>query len=224
MAITARDFQSTSLNSTPSTAPAPSAEPQDVRPATDVDRIGIVFVHGIGTQQPAETFLDWSAPLVRMLTAWRIEHGFPPDPVVRSEFSFAGGSQPYLELDLPAWESHPQRRFVVTEAWWAAQIRAPSLGDAAAYVRRGLPRILAGIRDSYEVRDQIWSARLDQEIKGAEAAGRADSPAIRELRARGRWGWIDVLDSVQRFLSILAYVPALALGSLLLLIYAPFRL
>ncbi|MBI3751493.1 MAG: hypothetical protein HY263_07545, partial [Chloroflexi bacterium] len=46
----------------------------------------------------------------------------------------------------------------------------------------------------------------------------------RELRARGRWGWIDVLDSVQRFLSILAYVPALALGSLLLLIYAPFRL
>ena len=34
-------------------------------------RTGVLFVHGIGTQPPAETFLDWSAPIVELLTDWR---------------------------------------------------------------------------------------------------------------------------------------------------------
>ena len=35
------------------------------------DGLGIVFVHGIGTQTPGETFLDWSAPIVELLSDWR---------------------------------------------------------------------------------------------------------------------------------------------------------
>jgi hypothetical protein len=221
--ITARDYQATAL--TPAAAPAAApADPAAAAGEPDPDRIGLVLVHGIGTQQPAETFLDWSAPIVRILTAWRIEHGFAPDPVVRAQFAFSGASQPYLELDVPEVAGHPARRVIVTEAWWAAQIRPPSLGDAAAYVRHGLPRILAGIRDSYAVRDKVWEERLDQELASAEAEGRADEPAVMELRRRGRWAWIDVLDRAQRFLSILAYVPALLLGTLLLLLYVPIRL
>jgi len=148
VAITAPDYRATAL--TP-TAPAPEPGETPDQPL-DPDRVGVVFVDGIGTQQPAETFLEWSAPIVRMLTAWRIEHGFPADPVVRSEFSFIGSSQHYLELDIPASGQFPARRWVLTEAWWAAQIRAPSLGAAAAYVRRGLPGILRGITNGYKVR------------------------------------------------------------------------
>jgi hypothetical protein len=218
--ITARDYQATALN-----PPAPAATPAPVGPpAPDPDRVGVVFVHGIGTQQPAETFLDWSAPIVRMLTAWRVEHGLGPDPVVRSAFSFSGSSQPYLELAIPETGQHPARSWVVTEAWWASQVRAPSLGDAAAYIRRGLPGILRGIRDGYKVRADLWADRLDAELKAADAAATPDSPAQRELRERRGWGWIEGLDSVQKWLSILAYVPALVLGSLLLVVYAPFRL
>jgi len=225
VAITAPDYQATSL--TP-TAPAP--EPgETIEEPLDPDRVGIVFVHGIGTQQPAETFLEWSAPIVRMLSAWRIEHGFPPDPVVRSEFSFSGSSQPYLELDIPDLDQFPARRWVLTEAWWAAQIRAPSLGDAAAYVRRGLPGILRGITSGYTVRTDLWSDRLKTELKNLEAKnlagnGGAESLAMRELTARRRWGWIDRLDAFQKGLTLLAYLPALVFGSLLLLLYAPFRL
>ena len=222
MTITARDFQPTRLTPVAPDAAASAAVPSRKEP--DPDRIGLVLVHGIGTQQPGETFLDWSAPIVRVLTAWRLDHGLPPDPVVRSQFSFSGASQPYLELDLPAIDEHPARRIVVTEAWWAAQIRPPTLGAAAAYVRHGLPAILRGIRDSYSVRNQLWEARLTAEVSRAEAGGRADDPAIRELRQRGRWAWVDVLDRVQRFLSILAYVPALLLGTLALLLYVPLRL
>ena len=225
MAITAPDYQATSLTPT-AAAPEPSETPDE---PLDPDRVGIVFVHGIGTQQPAETFLEWSAPIVRMLTAWRIEHSLPPDPVVRSEFSFSGSSQPYLELDIPAWDQFPARRWVLTEAWWAAQIRAPSLGNAAAYVRRGLPGILCGITSGYKFRTDLWADRLKTELKNLEAKnlagdGAADSLAMRELTARRRWGWIEGLDAFQKGLTLLAYLPALVLGSLLLLLYAPLRL
>ncbi|HXI46691.1 MAG TPA: hypothetical protein VNH13_10350 [Candidatus Acidoferrales bacterium] len=220
MTVTARDYQATALNPP---APAPAAAPAEPS-APDPNRVGVVFVHGIGTQQPAETFLDWSAPIVRMLTAWRVEHGATPDPVVRSEFSFSGSSQPYLELAIPAVGEAAAASWVITEAWWAAQIRAPSLSDAAAYVRHGLPGILRGIRDGYKVRADLWSDRLDAELATAAADGTTDSAAQRELRDRRRWAWIDWLDGIQKWLTILAYIPALVLGSLLLAIYAPFRL
>jgi hypothetical protein len=43
-------------------------------------------------------------------------------------------------------------------------------------------------------------------------------------QADRRWTWIDWLDRGQRWLTILAYIPALLLGTLLLLLYVPFRL
>jgi hypothetical protein len=194
------------------------------------DRIGVVFVHGIGTQTPSETFLDWSKPIVRLLTTWRAEQpGLAPDPVVRSEFTFSGATPPYLELDIPMVTDesgvvHPQRTFVITEAFWAAQVRAPDLGDAAAYMFRAFPRILRSLVKSFEVSSRTWRLRLDKELKAAEADGRQHTSAIRELRRRRRWGWIDTLDSIQRFVSVVAYLPALTIGGFLLLVYAPFRL
>jgi hypothetical protein len=38
-----------------------------------------------------------------------------------------------------------------------------------------------------------------------------------------RTDWVDVLDRIQKELTILAFGPALALGRLALLVYAPFR-
>jgi hypothetical protein len=255
VAITGSDYQRTAL--TPDARVAP-AEADDAAP--DVDRVGIVFVHGIGTQQPAETFLEWSAPIVRLLTAWRIEHGFPADPVVRSEFSFSGSSQPYLEIEVPALPGHPARRWVMTEAWWAAQVRAPALATMTGYVRRGLPRILQGIRDGYRVRTDLWTDRLNAELAAQDAAvqapdmadvadgrpadgrpaqsgpadagpadaGPAEADSRREARrerlAPSGWAWIDRLDSVQKSLTVLSYLPALVLGSIVLLVYAPLRM
>ena len=55
---------------------------------------------------------------------------------------------------------------------WAAQIRAPSLGAAAAYVRRGLPGILRGITNGYKVRTDLWSDRLKTELKNLETVAK----------------------------------------------------
>jgi hypothetical protein len=165
-----------------------------------------VFVHGIGAQKPAETFLDWSSSIVRMLEAWRLEQGFGGDPVVRSQFAFSHSALPFLELDIPAHGDRAGGRWIVTEALWAEAIRAPSLEVVGRYLRDRLWAIVTGIRAGYKVREDAWRERT------AEL-----SP--------GWWGWIGAVDALQRSVLTqwLVVVPLVALGTLLLTIWAPLR-
>jgi len=214
--------------STPLTAAAAEPAPAEDA-AAQPDRVGVVFVHGIGAQPAAETFLDWSAPIVELLADWRAEHGLAADPVVRSEFSFSGSSQPFLELDIPAHAGRPAARWVLTEAWWAAEVRPQRLRAVIGYVRRGLPRILGGLRDAYLEREASWDSRLAREhVAANQAAGAARDEETKEqaaLIARttapgAGWAWVEVLDSIQRRLSILAIAPAVVVGSAILLLYS----
>ena len=53
----------------PSEAAAKVASPS--LPPEVARRTGVLLVHGIGTQAPSETFLDWSTPIVELLTDWQ---------------------------------------------------------------------------------------------------------------------------------------------------------
>ncbi len=187
--------------------------------------MGVVFVHGIGAQTPAETFLDWSSSIVRMLSAWRLEQGFGVDPVVRSQFSFSASSLPYLELDIPAHGDREAARWIVTEALWAEAIRAPKLDAAAAYLRDRLWTIVAGIQAGYRIREPRWIERANAT---AQAASAARDPLLEARLAelgRGRWAWIGLIDALQRsFLTQwLVVVPIITLGTLVLTIWSPLR-
>ena len=103
-------------------------------PPPDVDHtVGVVFVHGIGSQVAGETIFDWSAPLVRTLWAWAEatadpEHGRPfTDPVEWADVDLTGQSTPVLQVVIPEMDGHQRQRWVMTEAWWAADVRPPSL-------------------------------------------------------------------------------------------------
>src|SRR5919198_5376968 len=86
------------------------AEPERPR------RIGVVFVHGIGSQRPGETLLDWSRPIIKALTEWIAAHRATPDagdrehidpstardPVDTSHVDFSGSQLPIIEIDVPA--------------------------------------------------------------------------------------------------------------------------
>src|SRR5689334_16325044 len=84
------------------------APPASPLPPGIARRTGVVFVHGIGTQTPSETFLDWSGPIVELLTDWRADQAKDApadpdndrldDPVWRAEFTFNAASPPYLEI------------------------------------------------------------------------------------------------------------------------------
>jgi len=190
----------------------------------DLDRIGVIFVHGIGTQPACETFLDWSGSIVDVLADWRTEHGFGQDPVRRCDYDLSGARLPIVELDVPAYDGHPAQSWVMTEAWWAATTRAPGLGSMTDYVRHALPGIMAGIRASYRQRASSWAKRRGESRAFANGSnGYQHGRLVLGAVSGRRTDWVDVLDRIQKELTILAFGPALVLGRLALLVYAPFR-
>ena len=237
MPVTSEQYQPTAL--TPGAA-APAAAPgvaRGRRPRADPNKVGVVLIHGIGTQKASETFLDWTRPVVALLADWRRDHGFDVDPVRRSQYSFNGASLPFLELEIPPLGDHPAQTWVVTEAWWATQMRPPKLSTVTTFLRQGLPRIAQGIRAGYDDREDAWTRRVSQELAavrrrarpgravGSSAADeRAEADLIEEtLAGADRWSWIRVLDSIQKWLTGLALAPVVLLGTLALAVYAPLR-
>jgi hypothetical protein len=123
--------------------------PADVTPL-DAAKTGVVFVHGIGSQMPGETLLQWSSPIIQALTAWRVNSGatdVPIDPVARAEVNFGDGLSA-IELRIPpATPRGPERRWILTEAWWASHVAPPSLGTMTSWLgpQGASGRIVAGI-------------------------------------------------------------------------------
>jgi hypothetical protein len=190
----------------------------------DLTRTGVVFVHGIGTQPACETFLQWSGSIVDLLADWRVSHGFAQDPVVRCDYDLSGARLPILELDVPEYDGHAAQSWVFTEAWWAATTLSPGLGSMTAYVRRALPGIMAGIRESYRQRADLWAERQGQaRAYATNTNGYAHSGLVLGAVSARRTDWIDVLDRIQKELTILAFGPALIMGRVVLMVYAPFR-
>lgn len=147
-------------------------------------RTGVVFVHGIGTQAPSETFLDWSAPIVELLTDWRAATATGTDrvddPVWRAEYSFNAASPPYLEVAVPAYGDVPATTWVITEAWWASDLRAPSLGRTIDYLRRRMGTVVSGIAAGYRDR----APRLHELAQATDVIGEGRPPLDWRLAER----------------------------------------
>ena len=151
-----------SQTQTPTQTPSTKLEASAAAPPRGIARrTGVVFVHGIGTQGPSETFLDWSGAIVELLTDWRAsEAAADPsrpgervdDPVWRAEFTFNAASPPYLELAIPEHAEVPATTWVITEAWWASDLRPPDLGMTIDYLRRRIATVVSGIADGYRDR------------------------------------------------------------------------
>ena len=138
-------------------APAAAAVPP---PPTDPETVGVVFIHGIGSQRAGETLLEWSAPIIRILSAWRRDHGLSSDPVTRAQVDLTGRTTPFIELDVaadPAGRAH-RGRWVLTEAWWASDVEPPGIATMLRWlIWRGEARrigegILTGINAADDAR------------------------------------------------------------------------
>ena len=119
-------------------------------------KVGILFVNGIGSQEPGETIVSWSAPIIRAIGAWRNTVQPPPDGVrhdrvTRSSIDFEGSTMPLVEVDIPELmvgsTVHPRQCWVITEASWSSNVDAPSLGVVLDWsTRQGvLGRVVEGI-------------------------------------------------------------------------------
>jgi hypothetical protein len=135
---------------------------------------GVVLIHGVGRQLAGETLLNWTRPVITLLAdAARYDAGRPEaerrlkpfaqvprpvsDPVFRSSIDFSGETFPVVHLRIPGRTDVPEtdprageRRWLVTEAWWAAQVKPPTLQAMISWLGEegGLGRILQGIEDN----------------------------------------------------------------------------
>ncbi len=140
----------------------PAADEPDDAPVTDPNVTGVVFIHGIGSQPAGETVLLWSAPIIRILSAWRQDRGFFADPVIRSRVDLTGQTTPFIELEIEADpadpDARPAGRWVLTEAWWASDVEAPGVSSMLRWLlwrgeaRRILDGIVTGINDAEDAK------------------------------------------------------------------------
>ncbi len=128
---------------------AVAGTPPDVRPepggagpvpAGRPPTTGVIFVHGIGSQKPGETLLQWSTPLVEVLTGWKrwaAPGSIVRDPVESARIDFQG-DRPTIDLSVPGAtvDGHPfaAARWILTESWWAAKVAPPPLSTMTSWL------------------------------------------------------------------------------------------
>ena len=107
--------------------------------------VGVIFVHGIGTQPPRDTLLHWASAITEVLTAWRrgsdagpIPHALiGEDPVERAavDRDDSGDERAWVRLSIPeTGPDHPAATWLLTEAYWAGEVRAPAFSQALRYL------------------------------------------------------------------------------------------
>jgi hypothetical protein len=117
--------------------------------ARDPNTIGVVFVHGLGSQRPGEWLLEACRPFLRLISAWRATtEGVEPgnDPTATANIDFSGASRPFVIAQVPADADHPAQTWHMTEAWWAARVSPPSVAQMFRWlVPWELKRLFGGI-------------------------------------------------------------------------------
>jgi hypothetical protein len=153
----------------------------------DIETVGVVFIHGIGAQRAGETLLAWATPIIRILSAWRADHGLPTDPVARSRVDLTGRTTPFIELEIPADTTRtpfaPAGRWVLTEAWWASDVEAPGISAMLKWlIWRGEGRRIGdGIVTGINAADDARRG----EASGGETARRRVRDALERLLILG---------------------------------------
>ena len=212
----------------------------EVREELAVRTVGVVFVHGIGTQPPRETLLNWANPIVEMLAEWRREydegttdptHTIGEDPVEAAGIERADGwdERAWVRLAIPGTGAdHPPTRWLLTEAYWAGRVRAPAFAQAIRYLQSHIGSIVRGITAGYGLREDMRARRLEKIVR--EEPQPWDERTTREIAELQRsdsvrWRWIDWLDRVWQGQLVRGLLSATATaGSVLALaIYAPLR-
>jgi hypothetical protein len=129
--------------------------------------VGIVFVHGVGSQKPGQTLLQYAEPFIDTIGAWtRRQTILAPaggtedrrrrmtDPVRRSSIDFNGSTLPLVQIDIGSPEGrdqeHPPQTWLMTEAWWASDVEPPSLRTVANWLgpSGGVSQLARGLLES----------------------------------------------------------------------------
>lgn len=107
--------------------PEAPEHPERVR-VGEAAHVGVLLVHGVGSQYRGDTFRQSVGPLVRLLREAAFQGSDPlADPTRIASQALPGAGLPMVELDLPRSGSEARVHWVISEAWWAASFSPPDL-------------------------------------------------------------------------------------------------
>jgi len=103
-------------------------------------RLGILLVHGIGTQPPRDTLVRWGDVLLKTIrratknqVIAMVERGRPGD---------GSGGQP-AEVEMRICADGKDEHWLLAECWWAGSFPAPSYGELVSWSVRAVPWSIA---------------------------------------------------------------------------------
>ena len=105
-------------------------------------KLGILLVHGIGTQPAGDTITSWGDALVKTIT--KATRGSVRATVDRAGPDLPGGDGERLEARIKLHrEGSPDETWLLAEGWWAESFVAPTYFEFCSWSVRALPWALA---------------------------------------------------------------------------------
>ena len=111
------------------------------------------------------------------------------DPVAVAAVEHDDGCEEraWVRIGIPRTDAaHPATSWLLTEAYWAGQVRAPAFGQAMRYLQSHVGAIIKGITSGYGVRERRREKRLDSIIN--DQPGPLDEHTTREIAELRRSG------------------------------------
>lgn len=133
-------------------------------------RVGVLFVHGVGSQPESSTVREFGEPLRRWLAAWHRNEKTAGFRVLWSRLSY--GEDPdgpaRFAMRIPRHGGRAEQTWIVAEAWWAARLEAPSLLTMVTWSSSILLRMLGRLADQtarvIERSDGAWRRSVAETV------------------------------------------------------------
>lgn len=103
-------------------------------------QLGVLFVHGIGTQRPTETLVRWGDALIDVLSRTTVGRAtVTVEDAGPGNESGTAGSEMIVRISCDGREE----RWLMAEGWWADCFPAPSYGELVSWSLRAVPWFVA---------------------------------------------------------------------------------
>src|SRR4030095_8899357 len=109
--------------------------------------LGVLFVHGIGSQTQGRTLADWGQVVTAWISRW-IQAGTqdPPAATIRDASLVPVGQAPahaFVDVRYRDNSGPITSRWILAEAWWAGTVLPPSFSELARWSMVVVPWTIA---------------------------------------------------------------------------------
>ena len=108
-------------------------------------RLGVLFVHGIGTQPPRDTLVRWGDVLLKVIgRATEEEPGRTIPMVGRGDAGDRSGDKPAeVAVEFRCNDRDQKEKWLLAEGWWADSFPAPTYSGLVSWSFRAVPWAIA---------------------------------------------------------------------------------